>query len=366
MNYQNRVYLLRTDMQNKQLDAMLISSIPNIVYLTGLSMFSDEEREAFVLITRDKLFVITDRRYKYAVLEKNYEVIELTSKYRLDVLLKKILNKFDIKKIGIEEHDLKVSEYKLISKYIQCSVNFDLKDLREIKDETEIENIKNACRLADKAFEFILNKVKFGVSELEIAFEIEYFIKKNQADVSFTPIVAFGENSAFPHHKSGERKLKIQDIVLLDFGARINNYCSDITRTIIFGKTNNKQERMYRTVLEAQNRAIEFLNSAFLIHNSYDKSVKASSVDKVARSYIASKGYPSIPHSLGHGVGIQIHELPKLSPNSKDILTNGMVFSIEPGIYIPDFGGIRIEDLILINNNKIQVLTKSTKELIEI
>lgn len=366
MDFEKRIDNLRIEITKKNLDAVLISSIPNIIYLTGLSIFSHTEREAFLLITKNKFFVITDGRYSHFVLENNYEVIELSSETPLDVLLKNLIKKFDIRKIGIEEHDLKVSEHKLILKRIKESINFELNDLRKIKDEFEIENITKACRLADQAFEFILGKIKLGTVEEYIAFEIEYFIRKQRANISFSPIVAFGRNSAYPHHKPGNRKLKKGDIILLDFGARVNNYCSDITRTLFFGKATKDQEKVYQAVLDAQKKSIDFLNSKFMVHNSDNKSVKASIIDQVSRNYIISKGYPSIPHSLGHGVGLDVHEFPKISQNSKDILKNGMVFSIEPGIYIPEFGGVRIEDLVCIINNNIKILTRSKKELIEL
>lgn len=216
--------------------------------------------------------------------------------------------------------------------------------------------------MGDDTFEHILKKLKVGVSEKEIVFEIEYFLKKNGAEISFPPIVAFGKNSSIPHHQSGETKLKREDFVLLDLGAKVESYCSDMTRTIIFGKASEKQKKIYRTVLETQKRAVDFIN----IQIKLGKQVRAKEVDKVAREYIKSKGYLDIPHSLGHGIGLEVHEHPSLSPKSKDILKNGMVFSIEPGIYIAGFGGVRIEDLFVLEKDKIRQITLSPKQIIEI
>lgn len=231
------------------------------------------------------------------------------------------------------------------------------------KNKEEILKIKKSCTLGDKTFDYILKKIKLGVCEKELAFEIESFIKKQGADISFPPIVAFGKNSATPHHQTSDKRLTTKDkFVLLDFGVKLNNYCSDMTRTIFFGKPTNEQRKMYNTVLEAQNRAIDLLNSLFMIHNS----IPAKNIDKASRDYIISKGYQTIPHSVGHGIGLEVHEAPRLSPKSKDILKHGMVFTIEPGIYLPGFGGVRIEDVIVLENSGPRILTKSTKEVIQI
>lgn len=163
-----------------------------------------------------------------------------------------------------------------------------------------------------------------------------------------------------PHHQTGNTKLNYGDIVLLDLGAKIENYCSDMTRTLFFGKPSRKQKEIYKTVLIAQQRAVDVINAT--IKNG--KQVKAAAVGEVARKYIISKGYPSIPHSLGHGIGLEVHEHPSLSPKSRDILKEGMVFSIEPGIYIEGFGGIRIEDLFVLEKSGLRQLTTSSKDKI--
>lgn len=219
-----------------------------------------------------------------------------------------------------------------------------------------IPSIKKACKLTDAAFKFILKKIKPGISEKEIAFEINDFIKKHGADIAFPSIVAFDKNSVEIHHKPTDQRLKTKDIILMDFGAKVENYCSDMTRTIFLGKATSEQKKIYQTVLEAQKRAMKQLNNG----------IKASSVDKIARDYIVSQGYPTIPHSLGHGVGLEVHESPRLSPTSNDILKPGMVFSIEPGIYLPNKFGVRIEDLVALEQDGIKILTHSTKALIEL
>ena len=342
----------------------MISSISNIIYLTNYSGFSRDERETYLFITKNQQYVLTDARYSEDVkkLILDFKLIEISSKLSATEALKKLKLKHSIKKLGIEENDLKVNEYKTLKKCFEEMGNFNgIKTLRVIKSKNEILKIENACQLGDKTFAYILNRIKFGVSEKEIANEIEFFIKKQGDDISFSPIVAFGKNSAVPHHVPTNNQLTNNQIVLLDFGVKLNNYCSDMTRTVFFGSANAEFKKMYETVLHAQSRAIEILNTKYLIPNT-----KASVIDNAARDYIVSKGYPSIPHSLGHGIGIDVHEAPHISPNSKDILKQGMVFSIEPGIYLPNFGGVRIEDLVVLEKKGVRLLTHSPKNLIEI
>lgn len=361
----NRIQNLKVLLKEKKLDAVLISSVANITYLTGYSGFSKDEREAFLLITKKNQHIITDGRYSEAVAIyiPHFNLIELTTKKPLKPILRELFKQEKIKRLGIEEDNITIAENKILSQCVNILQHISLSALRSIKDQHEITMIEQACKLGDKAFKHVLPFLKTGISEKGIAFEIELFIKKNGGELSFPPIVAYGKNASIPHHQSGKAKLKKGDFVLLDFGVKLNNYCSDMTRTLIFGKASAGQKRMYQTVLDAQKKSIDFLHTAYSIQNTL---IKASEVDQSAREYIVSKNYPSIPHSLGHGIGIEVHETPSLSPKSKDILKPGMVFSVEPGIYIPEFGGVRIEDLVVLEKNCPKFLTKSPRELIEI
>lgn len=371
---------LREEIKKNKLDAALISSHSNIVYLTNYSGFSKEEREAYLFVTEVLGYILTDGRYSTAVktLIPDFKLIEISSKLSFEKALKNLIQKHKIKKIGFEGHDISFLEHKKLSKYFNDLprrkagiYHLSISNLRSIKTPEEISKIEKACELGDKTFDYILKKIKPGISEKELAIKIELFIKENLADISFPPIVAFGKNSAIPHHVPSNRKLKTDNIVLLDFGVKLNNYCSDMTRTIFFGKATTEFKKIYNTVLEAQQKAIEFLRKSHLGGGRMD----SSEVDRTARDYIISKGYKTIPHSLGHGIGIQIHESPRLSPKSKDILKEGMVFSIEPGIYLPaeasakegisKFGGVRIEDLVVLEKRKLRLLTHSPKEIIE-
>lgn len=368
--FEKRIKKLREKLLEEKLEAVLISSVANITYLTGYSNFFKEERDGYLLITKDGNYILTHSIYSKSLDGKipNFKVIEISRREPPEKVMQKILQNANAQ-IGIEEHDLKVYEYKKLLNIFKNLKNFDFKVKRSIKDKEEIELIAKACKIGDEVFSGILKKIKLGISEKKLAFEIDRLIKKEGDDSSFRTIAAFGKNASFPHHESGQDKLNKGEFVLMDFGVKFKNYCSDMTRTVFFGKVTQKHREIYEVVLEAQNRAVDFINSCM----KSGRRVKAKDVDKAAREYIISKGYPSIPHSLGHGVGLEVHEDPHLSPKSKDILKEGMVFSIEPGIYLPagrqgmpDFGGVRIEDLYVLEEKGLRQITNAPKNLFTI
>ncbi|MCL4354038.1 M24 family metallopeptidase [Patescibacteria group bacterium] len=231
------------------------------------------------------------------------------------------------------------------------------------KSPAEIGSIKKACLITDQTFKYILPHLIEGVSETDIVKKINKRIRKYSDGLAFKTIVAFGENSSHVHHKpSSDRKLKKGDIIMLDFGAKINGLCSDMTRTLFLGKPSKKQREFYEDVLKAQLLAIDYMKTTIINQNP----VRSFDVDKIARDYLEDKKYPPMPHSLGHGIGKKVHSGLRLSPKSKSYLRSGMVFSIEPGIYIKDFGGVRIEDTVLLTKNNVEILTKSSKNLFEL
>ena len=341
----------------KKYDGVLVSSRSNIVYLTNYSNFSENERECFLLFTKTKQFLITDKRYSEAVdrVVKDFEIINTGIHKLLTVGHSNILKNLRITSLGIEEYDLTVSEYKRLRNIVKTKP-IDLRNLRVIKQKYEIENIRKASKIGDIAFKFILGQLKNGVTEREISDLLETFINQKGADISFKPIVAFGKNSSIPHHMTGKDKLKTNQIVLFDFGVKVNNYCSDMSRTVFFGKTPDRFKKMHKTVLEAQKKAIE----------SIRVGIRDSEIDKIARDYIISKGYPNIIHSVGHGIGIEVHEPPVLSPRSMDVLKENMVITVEPGIYIPHFGGVRIEDMVFVSKKGAQLISHAKREIIEV
>lgn len=384
-----RLLKLKTIIKEQKLDALLVSSIPNITYLTGFSNFSKAEREAYLLFlprptrslasrptrSRHKTplgtygYILTDGRYGEAVYEKvkGFKLLEISSNNSLTNLLIEVVKENKIKQIGFEPQNLNVSEFIQFRKKLKPARLIPTKQLveqmRMIKGPEEITKIEQACKLGDKAFDYILGKIKEGITEKELAFELELYIKRQGTDISFPPIVAFGKNSSVPHHQTSYSKLITPNSILLDFGVKLNNYCSDMTRTVFFGKATDEQKHIYQIVLEAQKHAINSLYTKYYIQNT---EVKASEIDNAARKYIIENKYPAIPHSLGHGVGLEVHESPRLSPQSKDILKPGMVFSIEPGIYLKGIGGVRIEDLVVLEKSGLRLLTNSSKYLTEL
>ncbi|MBI2017573.1 aminopeptidase P family protein [Candidatus Daviesbacteria bacterium] len=370
--YIKRIQKLREDIKTEKLDAVFVSSVSNIEYLTGYSNFSKDEREAYIFLGENFGYIITDGRYSEAIKKEvpHLELFQRGQGKSTEDLLKK--HKKEIKKLGIEEDNLTVLEGKFFKKHFKNIKHFSVDNLRSIKTDDELSKIEKACKIGDQAFEYILKKIKVGVTEKEIAEELENFIKKQEAEIAFPTIVAFGKNSSVPHHQTGNTKLGPSTpsgrsgqqglFILVDFGVKFENYCSDMTRTVFFGKPSDKHKEVYSIVLEAQQKAVEFIKAA----TESGQKIKAKEVDKTARKYITSHGFPTIPHSLGHGIGLKVHEHPSLSPKSKDILKEGMVFSIEPGIYIPDFGGVRIEDLFVLEKTALRQLTTSPKEIIQL
>ena len=361
--FQNRLNKVKQKLRDEKLDGVLISSISNIAYLTGYSNFFKEERDGYVFITKDENYILTHSIYSKSLDGKipNFKVVEISRREPPEKILQNILGE-NSASIGIEEHDLRVYEYKRLNKVFKNLKNFNLKINRTIKDKDEIEFITKACQIGDEVFKKVLKKIKSGISEKQLVFEVDSFIKKEDLDISFRTIVAFGANASSPHHESGKTKLENNQFVLIDFGVKFENYCSDMTRSVVFGKASQKKKNIYDTVLMAQQKAVNFVNTTI----KKGKQVKAAEVDEVARKYILSQGFPSIPHSLGHGIGLEVHEHPYLSVKSKEELKEGMVFSIEPGIYIEGFGGVRIEDLYVLEKDGLRQITTSPKKFIQI
>ena len=229
-------------------------------------------------------------------------------------------------------------------------------EIRAVKSRRELANIIKAQRIAEKILKETLAKLQTNVTELAIAeFITKKFTKYGAPILAFPPIVSFGKNTANVHHEPGKTKLKYGDIVMLDFGCTVNHYCSDMTRTYFWGEPNIRQKKIYLAVLEAQNRAIKKIMSG---------EKRAKVIDKTARDFLNKKyGAKKFSHGLGHGIGTVIHEWPNFKPKSKDILPIGCVMTVEPGIYFKGFGGVRIEDMVLITKNGYKNLTNVPKDL---
>ncbi|MFN3135771.1 MAG: M24 family metallopeptidase, partial [Candidatus Kryptonium sp.] len=313
---------VREKLDEFEIDAILITHLPNIRYLTGFSGSS-----AVCIVTKTDAFFLTDFRYKEQVKQevKKFKKIIAVGKTSLDLIQeRKIFSK--VKKIGFEADRTPFSfvlELKRKFKNIKFipTKNF-IEEIAAIKTPDEVENIKHAIKISEKVFYEILNLIKPGVSEVDIASEITYLHRKLGAEKdAFDIIVASGWRSALPHGVATDKKLKKGELVLIDFGCVYNGYHSDITRTISIGKASSEIKKIYQIVLDAQTKAIE----------SIREGLKANELDSIARNYIRQNGYAKFfGHSLGHGIGTEIHTLPRISPRSDYILQNGNVITIEP------------------------------------
>lgn len=360
--FEQRIDRLRKILVEKNLDGFLISNFYNILYLTGFKTLTDDEREGWGLVTKNHVFLFTDSRYlndKIQITNNKFLILKLiTPEKGLIKHLQEIAVEEKIQRLGFEGDDLKVNELQKLKEQL---INVELVSLekliikiREIKGENEINKIRIACQIADQCLEEIVKTIKIGTTEKEIVFKIEFWLKEKNHDLSFYPVVAIDKNSAIPHYDTGNgnnEKVKKNSIILIDFGAKFQEYHSDMTRMIFVGKPADEMISAYKTLLNAQEKTIEQLK----IDNN------PVSIDQFCRQQLTSHQIYS--HSTGHGVGLQIHEYPKISFTSSDVLLPNQVITIEPGVYIEDRWGMRIEDTVLIKENKqIEVLTQFSKQ----
>jgi Xaa-Pro aminopeptidase len=331
---------MRIDRLREKVKNMLVTNPVNVKYLSGFT------GEGFLIVTPEKALLVTDPRYIEQAKKEttNIEILNI-----LDIKLDEFYCQFP--ELGFEENFMTFAKYKRIKTNL-IETNGVIEELRSIKDNFEIEKIKRVCELGDKCFDYICKFIKTGMTERQIAFEIDSYMMKNGASkMAFDTIVASGENSSMPHAVTTDRVIKQDDIIQFDFGAELDGYCGDMSRVIFVNSIKDEYRKIYDLVLEAQNTAISNLNVGMM----------GKEADFLARNIIKNNGY-DFGHSLGHGIGLEAHELPRLSPSSDLILKENMVFSIEPGVYLEGNFGVRIEDLILLSKNGFEVLSKSSKE----
>lgn len=350
MVYSKRIFKLRKKLKQLKIHSLLVVAKENIRYLCGFT-----GSIAVLLTLHNTSYLIVDSRYTdQARLEaKKVKVIETKlGKSHLDSVIK-ILKGREIVSIGFEEDNLNSKTYLKLKQELKRA-NFKpagklIESLRAIKDKEEIINIKKAIKIAEKAFQRIEHIIVPGVTEEKIASELVFWIRELGGRESFEPIVSSGKRTVFPHALSSKKVLKPGETVIIDFGAVFNGYCSDITRTLVLGKPSLKQKRIYKVVSKAQNAAIAAVKSG--------KTCRA--IDKVPRRIL--KNY--FKHGTGHGIGLSVHESPKLTIGSKDTLAKGMVLTIEPGVYMRGWGGMRIEDMVLVTRKGYKLLTSIPRKL---
>lgn len=359
MDYSARLAKTQKYLQKEGCDILLIENTIDIFYMTGLDLSTGKlliDSEGACLIVDSRYFEICQKKCPFSVALLKENVIEdwlkernalatlgfdsASTSYTRFLELKKMLKSFKSRMASNQT-------LKLVA------LPSPLRMLRSIKDTDEIAMLKTAADLGSEGYDFLCNSLAEGVSEMELAIELEIFWKrKGSKALAFEPIIAFGENGSMPHYRPGNRRLKKGDSVLLDIGVNVQHYHSDMTRVVFFGNPSKKLQEIYDVVREAQRRALQLCLPGTPIKE----------LDKAARSYIADKGYGEMfTHNLGHGVGLEIHEAPTLSQKGPDRLLElqeGMAITIEPGIYLPDIGGVRLEDTIVITSNGYENLTK--------
>ncbi|CEO10160.1 peptidase M24 [[Clostridium] sordellii] len=352
---ENRVFKLREKMNELNLDAVLIEDSNNKRYISGFTGTAGS-----ILITKNKCILFTDFRYTQQAKDQatNFEIVEISRTNPITNFLKEM----KINRLGFEDDKMSFSTYSNYKEALNDVEMVPLKGLmltlRAVKDKKELETIRHAAKIADSGFMHIIEFIKPGMKENEVALELEYFMRKQGATgASFDFIVASGKRSSMPHGVASDKVIEVGDFVTIDFGCVYNGYCSDMTRTIVVGKANEKQKEIYNIVLEAQLKVIEYPKA----------NMTGIELDNIARQYIIEKGYgDKFGHGLGHGIGLDVHELPNVNALGENELKPNMVISDEPGIYIEDFGGVRIEDLLIITEDGCEVINSSPKELIEL
>lgn len=341
------------------IDGALITSNENRFYFSGF-----HSSAGVILVTKDTAYLIIDFRYGEAGKKtvKDCEVVVYDS---LSETICNLIKKHNLHNILIEYEGITISDWKYyerILKNTSCSIIVNqtldnlINDMRIIKSKQEIDKIKASQEITEKAFYHILDYIKIGAKERDLALEIEYFMKKCGAEsVAFDLIVISGKKTSLPHGVPSDDTIKEGDFVLMDTGAMLNGYHSDMTRTVALKGVSQEQIDIYNIVLKANLDAIK----------SIKPGAYAKDIDKVARNIIYNAGYEGyFGHATGHGVGLQIHEYPVASPKSKNILEKDMIFTVEPGIYLPNKFGVRIEDMVAVTENGVEVLTSVPKELI--
>ncbi|KAA9027496.1 M24 family metallopeptidase [Niallia endozanthoxylica] len=350
-------------MNENQIDISIITSTENVFYLSGFYSDPHERLLALALFQQEEPILICPAMETEDAKASGwtYEIIGYSDVENPWEMIRKAIDKRvnKVTKLAIEKEHMNVERYEALTSLFPeaafVSAEERLRKLRMIKDEKEISKIREACALADYAVEVGCSEIQEGKTELDILAVIEYELKKKGiTQMSFATMVLTGTNGASPHGTPGLTKIKKGDFVLFDLGVVVDGYCSDITRTVAYGDISNQQQEIYDTVLKAQLAAID----------ASKPGAACSNVDLTARNIIRDAGYGDyFPHRLGHGLGIGVHEYPSLTETNSLLLEKGMVYTIEPGIYVPNIAGVRIEDDILVTADGVEVLTKFPKEL---
>jgi Xaa-Pro aminopeptidase len=352
--YKERLKSSRKILELNQLDGILFSSLENIRYFCGFT-----GSDGILIVTQKESFFLTDSRYWTQSDEevKGSQIIHY--KKKMEGIFSLL---FDLKlgSIGFESAFLSFSAHQFLAERLASETRLvpledEIKNIRAAKDTQELALLRTSIEIASNAFLHILGFLKEGVLEREVAFEMEWFMKRNGAEtLGFDIIIASGKRSALPHGKASSKRIERGDFILIDFGSGFQGYHSDQTRTVICGNPSSDQQKIYQIVKDAHDKAIEKVRPG----------VPICEVDGAARDHIRNQGYEEyFGHGTGHGIGLAVHEDPVVNSENKGLIQQGTVFTIEPGIYIPDWGGVRIEDMVLVTPYGTEVLTYLPREL---
>jgi Xaa-Pro aminopeptidase len=355
-----RLHQLRNRLPEHSIDAIIINRPENLRYLSGFS-----GTEAFLFISAGDAILATDFRYveQARAQATDFHVVQI--KGEIGHWFSEFALGLKVRRLGFESLEMRFAGYQELQTAIEQMPSAAqpqlipsrglVESLRAIKEQGEIKLLEEAAALADAAMEQMLSKVQPGMRERQVAWELERFLRERGSEpIPFELIVASGANSALPHAQPTERPIRPDEPVVIDIGAQLGGYCSDLSRTICLGEPDQTLARIYEIVLEAQLAAVEAIAAG----------MSGEQVDHIARDVIEQAGYgEAFGHGLGHGVGLAPHEQPRLGPGSKDILAEGMVFTIEPGIYIKGWGGVRVEDMVVLEKGNVRLLTKAKKAL---
>ena len=337
--------------------AALLFERPNRLYFSGFASSAGA-----VIITKHKAYLLVDFRY-YEKAKKTVNSIEVILCERLYAQLGEILYSQKIKTVFVETENISLAKFQALTQNFQeIEVSSDsyiqkaVLDLRSIKDQSELSLIKKAQEITDKTFSYILERLEVGRTEKEIALEMEFFMQKNSSEgIAFNTIAISGRNTSLPHGVPTDKKIEKGDFFTMDFGAVADGYRSDMTRTVAIGNITEKQQFVYETVLKAQNEALKNIKAGVI----------CKEIDAVARNVIYDAGFEGcFGHGLGHSVGLEVHESPAFNRRDETILKSGTVITVEPGIYLENEFGVRIEDMVYVTEKGIINLTQSSKELI--
>ncbi len=355
----NRIRKLRRELENQGFFPYFISDLNNIRYLTGFS-----GTYAFMLIDQKDIFFISDSRYSEYAGDLVSEYAEfLLPGDDLNLTIKDLLKRNNRKQLFIEEHSMTLSTFNVMKKSLRGMKlqpgGSVVNSIRMVKDREEIDLLERAAEITDSCFSYLTDTVKPGMTEWEVAVEIENFYRRNGCTgSSFDVIIASGSSSSMPHYQTSMKKrIEKGDLLLIDMGCVYQGYNSDLTRTIFINSVDREIEKIYNIVKEAQISAVKAVRPG----------ISTGRLDSVARDIITAEGYGEMfGHSLGHGLGIEVHELPAVRKTGETRLRKNMVVTIEPGIYLPGKGGVRIEDMVAVTGKGYRVLTKSSKDIIVI